>query len=151
LSTASRLLEIIVVLFNKGLLVIDDAQFPKNKRKSLVAKAAAFMELHYATMRHQRDLETECGVDINYLNIIFKKEKGLTLYDFLSNIRMEQAKHLLETTRHSVTDIASRTGYPNGNSFSRAFKHHVHCTPLAYRGTLKHPAAVFNKANGPTT
>ena len=35
-----------------------------------------FMELNYARMRHQRELETECGVDINYLNIIFKKETG---------------------------------------------------------------------------
>lgn len=133
LSTTSRLLEIIVVLFNKGLLVIEDTQFPKNKQKSLVAKATAFMELHYARMRHQRDLEAACGVDINYLNIIFKKEKGMTLYDFLSKIRMEHAKHLLETTRQSVSAVASRTGYPNGNSFSRAFKHHEKCTPLAYR------------------
>lgn len=134
LSTTSRLLEILVVLFNKGLLVIEDTQFPKNKPKSLVAKALAYMELHYAQMRHQRDLEAACGVDINYLNILFKKEKGMTIYDFLVSIRMEHAKHLLETTRRSVTEIASRTGYPNSNSFSRAFKHHEKCTPLFYRG-----------------
>lgn len=133
LSTTSRLLEILVVLFNKGLLAVEDTQFPKNKRKSLVAKAIAFMELHYARMHHQRDLESACGVDINYLNILFKKEKGTTLYYFLSGIRMEHAKHLLETTRHPVTEIASQTGYPNGNSFSRAFKHREKCTPLAYR------------------
>jgi AraC-like DNA-binding protein len=137
LSTTSRLLEILVVLFNKGLLVIEDTQFPKNKQKSLVAKAMAFMALHYARMRHQRDLEAACGVDINYLNILFKKEKGATLYDFLSKIRMEHAKHLLETTRHPVTAIASRTGYPNSNSFSRAFKHREKCTPLAYRDKCK--------------
>lgn len=137
LSTTSRLLEILVVLFNKGLLVIEDAQFPRNKRKSLVSKAVTFMELHYASMQHQRDLEAACGVDINYLNIIFKKEKGMTLYDFLTKIRLEHAKHLLETTRESVTTIAGRAGYPNGNSFSRAFKHHERCTPLAYRGKSK--------------
>jgi AraC-like DNA-binding protein len=133
LSMTARLLEVLVVLFNKGLLVIEDAQFPKNKRKSLVAKAIAYMELHYGRMRHQRDLEAECGVDINYLNILFKKEKGATLYDYLSKIRMEHAKHLLETTRRPVTAIAAQTGYPNGNSFSRAFKHREKCTPLAYR------------------
>lgn len=133
LSITSRLLDVLVVLLNKGLLVIEDTQFPKNKQKSLVAKAAAFMELHYAGMHHQRDLEAACGVDINYLNILFKKEKGATLYDFLSKIRMEHAKHLLETSRQPVTVIASRTGYPNSNSFSRAFKHLEKCTPLAYR------------------
>ncbi|MGA3052559.1 MAG: helix-turn-helix transcriptional regulator [Chitinispirillaceae bacterium] len=133
LSTTSRLLEIFVVLFNKGLLVIEEAQFPKNKAKSLVAKAKMFMELQYARMRHQRELEKECSVDINYLNIIFKKETGQTLYDYLTNIRMEQAKHLLETTTDPVTDIASRVGYPSGNSFTRAFTRREKCPPLNYR------------------
>jgi AraC-like DNA-binding protein len=133
LATASRLLEILVVLFNKGLLVIEESQFPKNKSKSLVAKAKAFMELRYARMRHQHELETECGVDINYLNSIFKKETGKTLYDYLTNLRMEHAVHLLETTTLSVADIASQVGYPNGNSFSRAFKHLEHQPPLVFR------------------
>ncbi len=133
LSTTSRLLEIFVVLFNKGLLVIEEAQFPRNKAKSLVAKATLFMELHYARMRHQRELEKECGVDINYLNIIFKKETGQTLYDYLTNIRMEQAKHLLETTVDPITDIASRVGYPSGNSFTRAFTRREKRSPLDFR------------------
>lgn len=133
LSTTSRLLEVLVVLFNKGLLVVDDSQFPKNKQQRLVAKAIAFMELHYSRLHHQRDLEAACGVDINYLNILFKKEKGTTLFDYFSGIRMEHAKHLLETSHQPVTDIALQTGYPNSNSFSRAFKRREKCTPLAYR------------------
>jgi AraC-like DNA-binding protein len=133
LAATSRLLEIFVVLFNKGLLVIEEEQFPKNKTKSLVAKATMFMELNYARMRHQRELEKECGVDINYLNIIFKKETGRTLYDFLTGIRMEQAKYLLETTAEPVTEIASRVGYPAGNSFTRAFTRLEKCPPLDFR------------------
>ena len=138
LSTASRLLEILVVLFTKGLFVIEESQFPRDKSKCLVAKAKTFMELSYARMRHQKELEKECGVDINYLNIIFKKETGTTLYDYLTHLRMEHAKHLLETTAISVSDIASRVGYPNGNSFSRAFKHYEKQPPLVVR----------NKADG---
>jgi AraC-like DNA-binding protein len=137
LSTASRLLEILVVLFNKGLLVIEESQFPKNKVKSLVAKAKSFMELNYVSMRHQKEIEKECGVDINYLNAIFKKETGKTLYDYLTLLRMEHAKHFLETTAMSVSDIASRVGYPNGNSFSRAFKQHGQQSPLAYRNKAR--------------
>ena len=133
LSTTSRLLEMFVVLFRKGLLVIEDAQFPANRAKSIIAKAKTFMELHYGRMRHQRELEQECGTDINYLNVIFRKQTGMTLYDYLTGIRMEQAKHLLETTRDAVADIASRVGYPNGNSFTRAFTRREHCSPLAFR------------------
>jgi len=133
LSTTSRLLDILSVLFTKNILVVEETQFPKNKAKSLVKKVKAFMELHYAQLRHQKELEQECGVDINYLNSIFKKETGATLYDYLTHIRLEQAKHLLATTADPVTDIAYRVGYPNNNSFSRAFKRIETCTPLNFR------------------
>jgi AraC-like DNA-binding protein len=139
LSTTSRLLEILVVLIDKGLIVVEESQFPKNKAKSLIAKAKTFMELHYTTIRHQRELEQACGVDINYLNSIFKKETGKTLYDYLTALRMENARYLLETTDLFVGDIATRVGYPNGNSFSRAFRLHGKESPLAYRTTTRRP------------
>jgi AraC-like DNA-binding protein len=133
LSITARLLDILAVLFFHNILSIDESQFPKNKAKCLVKKAKSYMELNYARMRHQRELEQECGVDINYLNIVFKKETGDTLYDYLSGIRMEQAKHLLATTSDPVTDIACRIGYPNNNSFSRAFKRWESFSPLGFR------------------
>jgi AraC-like DNA-binding protein len=133
LSVAARMFDILAVLFAQKILSVEESQFPKNKAKSLVKKAMAYMELHYARMRHQKELEQECGVDINYLNIIFKRETGGTLYEYLTRLRMEQAKHLLATTSDPVTDIAGRTGYPNNNSFSRAFKRCEACTPLGFR------------------
>lgn len=84
-------------------------------------------------MHHQNNLERECAVDINYLNIIFKKETGRTLYQYMTGVRMEHAKYLLETTEMSITDIASKVGYPNSNSFTRAFKRHTGPTPQNYR------------------
>jgi len=133
LATISRILEILVVLFNKGLILIEESQFPKNKAKSLITKAKSYMDQHYCDMHHQQNLEKECGVDINYLNIIFKKETGKTLYQYTSGVRMEHAKHFLETTDMAVTDIAAKVGYPNSNSFTRAFKRHTNCTPQEYR------------------
>ena len=133
LLSTSRLIELIAVLFTRGLVVIRESQFPSNKKKSLVDKARTFMELHYNRLHHQNDLERECGVDINYLNILFKKETGVTLYDYLVNVRLERAKYLLETTGDPVVDIASQAGYPNANSFSRAFKRREKKTPTDYR------------------
>lgn len=133
LATISRILEILVVLFKKGILLVEDTQFPKNKARSLISKAKTFMDLNYRNMHHQEDLEKECGVDINYLNIIFKKETGKTLYQYITGVRMEHAKYLLETSKTSITTIADQTGYPNSNSFSRAFKRHVKKTPNDYR------------------
>lgn len=137
LATISRILEILVVPLKKGLIIIEESQFPKNKSRSLAAKAKNFMTTHYADMHHQNLLEQECNVDINYLNILFKKEYGITLYQHITNVRMEHAKFLLETTNETVADIAQKTGYPNANSFTRAFKRHSKLTPLEYRMKMR--------------
>ena len=107
--------------------------FPKNKPKSLVEKARQFMKLHYAEMHDQNGLERECGVDINYLNILFTRETGKTLYKYLTDIRMEHAKYLLEENKLTIVEIASSVGYPNGNSFTRAFGKYMRQTPTSFR------------------
>ena len=142
LASISRLLEILVVLFTKGLLVVTESQFPENKPKSLVEKAKHYMKMHYAQLHHQRELEKQCGVDINYLNVLFAKETGKTLYRYLIDVRMEHAKYLLEENKLSIVDIASQVGYPNGNSFTRAFKRYARQTPTEYR------EAIGNLTNG---
>jgi len=134
----SGMLQLLSLLFDKKLICIEESRFPRNKKKSLVGKAKSYIDTHYQTLHHQDALEKECHVDINYLNILFKKETGNTLYHYLSSVRMEHAKYLLETTPHSVVTIATSTGYPNANSFSRAFKRIEHCTPLEYRVRNKH-------------
>jgi AraC-like DNA-binding protein len=133
LASISRILEILVVLFSKGLLIVNESQFPENKPKSLVEKAKHYMRVQYATMRGQNGLAKECGVDINYLNILFTRETGKTLYQFLTDVRMEHAKYLLEEKKLPVVTIASLVGYPNANSFSRAFRRFLKQTPTLYR------------------
>ena len=133
LASISRILEVLVVLFTKGLLVVNESQFPENKTKSLVEKAKQFMKTHYMNMRNQNELAGHCGVDINYLNVLFEKATGKTLYKYLTDIRMEHAKYLLEEKKLPVVDIALRVGYPNGNSFTRAFGKYMRQAPTIYR------------------
>ena len=139
LASTSRILEMIVVLFRKGLLVVEESQFPKNKPKSLVALARNFMNQHYAGLSHQRALEEECGRDINYLNVLFKKETGKTLYQYLTGVRMEHAKFMLEEGATPVSDIAGKVGYPNANSFTRSFRKVHGVAPSDYREKRARP------------
>jgi AraC-like DNA-binding protein len=133
LRPASRILEMLTILFSKGLLLIEEEQFPRNKRRSLVRMAKSYMNTHYSQLRHQRALEQACGTDINHLNTLFKKETGTTLYQYLTRVRMEHAKHLLGNESATVSAAARQVGYPNGNSFSRAFRRHVGISPTSYR------------------
>lgn len=68
-----------------------------------------------------------------YLNRIFKREKSITIIQFIINEKMALAARLLKNTENSVVAIAEQVGYPNYSYFSTIFKKYYGCTPTQYR------------------
>jgi AraC-like DNA-binding protein len=58
----------------------------------------------------------------NYFHRIFKKNFGLTPYNYMLRLRMEMAIRLLTTTTKSVKEVAFETGYESEYYFYRQFK-----------------------------
>ncbi len=67
---------------------------------------------------------------------IFKAETGYTVMEYLSNLRMERAKQLLQSSRLSVEAIATAVGFANIYYFSGAFKAKFGHSPSQYRKGL---------------
>jgi transcriptional regulator GlxA family with amidase domain len=63
----------------------------------------------------------------------FKAATGLSLIDYVQNLRIEEAKRLLETGGLSVEEICGQAGYENPSFFSRLFKRRCGLTPAGYR------------------
>lgn len=63
----------------------------------------------------------------------FKSLVGQPMFDYLTQIRMQQACQLLSETTLPLVDIASRVGYESDLAFSRTFKKRLGETPTAYR------------------
>ncbi|MFD1134365.1 response regulator transcription factor [Paenibacillus urinalis] len=68
-----------------------------------------------------------------YLSRLFKKEKGLSISEYIAQARIAKAKELLCATLSTVTDIASKVGYYNYQHFTKMFKKHTGVTPQQYR------------------
>lgn len=75
----------------------------------------------------------EVFVTQNYICLIFKREMGMTLNNYLTKVRMEKACSLLEETMLKVWQIAQMTGYENTHYFSTVFKKHMGMQPQQYR------------------
>lgn len=70
----------------------------------------------------------------NYLANLFKKETGVTLNDYITEIRLAEAKRLLrEEPGILVFDVAERVGYKDGKYFTKLFKREVGQNPSEYR------------------
>jgi len=69
----------------------------------------------------------------NYLCKIFKDVTGFTLIEYLNQIRVKQAQHLLRTEKMNVSQIFEACGFGTMTHFERIFKKVTGSSPLAYR------------------
>lgn len=63
----------------------------------------------------------------------FKSATGKTPVEYLQHLRIEQARHLLETTSSSVSEITWSVGYEDINTFRKLFRRALGLTPNQYR------------------
>lgn len=73
------------------------------------------------------------GVPERTLKRRFKAATGSTLIEYVQNLRIEEAKHLLETTCLPTDAISAEVGYEDPAFFRRLFKRRTGLTPGAYR------------------
>ncbi|MEW5898737.1 MAG: AraC family transcriptional regulator, partial [Bacillota bacterium] len=72
-----------------------------------------------------------------YLSTVFKQETGYTFSDYLTLVRVEKAKKLLDS-RLPVKEVARKVGYPDSNYFCRVFKKVTGVTATDYRKNKLH-------------
>ena len=63
----------------------------------------------------------------------FKKRYGMTPHQYLTQVRVQKAKWLLEHTEQSVTEICAAVGFESLGSFSSMFRRYVGEPPSYYR------------------
>ena len=66
----------------------------------------------------------------------FKKETGRSFRQYLTELRLDYARHLLVYSSLRVGEIAFSIGFSDANYFSNIFKKHEGCSPLEYRRTM---------------
>ncbi len=63
----------------------------------------------------------------------FKEHFHITLSQYVTYLRLEHAKQLLQDTDIPVTDVAMQSGYQNVSYFIRSFQKAYAVSPLKYR------------------
>ncbi|MBC8016477.1 MAG: response regulator [Sporomusaceae bacterium] len=71
-----------------------------------------------------------------YFSRLFKQEKGYNFVDFVTKIRVDRAKAMLQDADYSVVHIASEVGYQDASYFCRVFRHATGMTPKQYQGEI---------------
>jgi two-component system response regulator YesN len=68
-----------------------------------------------------------------YLSRLFKMETGKSFSDYVTEIRMHEAAHLLRNTNMKIYEICEQAGYKDVRHFYKLFKKYSGCSPSEYR------------------
>ncbi len=74
-----------------------------------------------------------CHLSPIYLNRLFKRERGISISQYIIREKMALAAKLLEDGSLTANSVALKVGYPNYPHFSAAFKKFYGCSPKQYK------------------
>lgn len=104
--------------------------------KDIFVKVHTQIQKQFALRKSLQDYADENNIHPNHLARLFKKQLNMTFLDYVTQVRMEEAKKLLLTTSFSIADIALQIGYEDARYFSQIFRRSYQFTPSQYRESM---------------
>jgi AraC-like DNA-binding protein len=92
-----------------------------------------YLDTHYALNISMKELCSVACMSQNKLSGVFKQIHGVTVNDYIQQLRAEKGKELLLQTDMSVREIAHNVGYHRHGSFTEIFKQKAGMSPIEYR------------------
>lgn len=101
--------------------------------RSKIQMAIGYIQEHFAENLTVNVLAEHYGMSPNYFSSMFKKEMSRSAVNYITELRINQARELLCHSELSVVDISKKVGYEDSQYFFRVFKKYLGMTPLQYR------------------
>lgn len=128
-----RRIESLETAMNQHLL--ERAGVEPDPEQSLFARAIQRLENFLAKPPGLIELAHELGTNERKLTLVFRRKTGMTVFEYLVDLRLESARRLLESSQLQIQLIAEQVGYLNPGDFTRAFRRRYGVTPKEYRRT----------------
>ena len=104
-----------------------------NDNLQVVNEAMRYIREHFDQNLTLKDIARAVYISPFYLSHIFRERLGCTVIDYLTSVRIEEAKKLLRQEGSSIVGIAGRIGYSDSGYFSKVFKKSEGVTPSAFK------------------
>jgi transcriptional regulator GlxA family with amidase domain len=98
-----------------------------------IASLQEWLEANYADRTSLERLASRAGMSERTLHRRFRDATGYSPRTYLQRVRVEAAKHMLETSRAGIAEITAAIGYEDARSFGRLFRKVAGLTPVEYR------------------
>jgi len=109
---------------------------PEEQEGPILIRAKKYIREHLSNNLTLEDIANVTFVSRSYLSRLFRKRTGKTFVEYLTDLRMEEAKILLTEPGVKIYEVAARLGYKDWKHFSRIFKEKTGYGPAEYRTLL---------------
>jgi len=109
----------------------------KNDDENMIERILQYIQLNYLYPISSASISNELSVSPFALSRIFSNNIGIRLDQYINELRINYANHLLSSTHKKITDIALDSGFETLRTFNRVYKSITSTTPREYRKQQK--------------
>jgi two-component system response regulator YesN len=117
-------------------LLAEVARLPRTETSSVqyyVEKTQAYIKEAFYLIRSNEQIASHIGLNATYLERIFKKATGRTLWESVTSCRLAAAEELLRQSGIPIKEIDTMIGFANRQTFYLQFKKRHGVSPSEYR------------------
>ncbi|RBW70784.1 response regulator [Bacillus taeanensis] len=131
LRSLEEIREWLISKISKLLDYLNDNQM--SYKDKLIFDVKDYLKDNYCKIISLDDVADLFHISPAYLSSVFSKKVGVTMFEYIINMRINKSKELLRTTNYKISEICDQVGYENQRYFNQVFKKHVGTTPGKYR------------------
>lgn len=117
--------------------------YPSSEREQLLQQVRSMISDFLPQPLDVEELAGRYAMSRSHFSHYFKSVTGTTPAHFMTQVRLDEAIHLLLHTPLKLEEIASRTGFANANHLCKVFRRHLHMSPGELRQQI-HPRGIHN-------
>lgn len=106
-----------------------------------------WVALHFRQPFDLNRLASDIHLSASYLSNLFRQYTGMTLTEYITKRRLDEACLQLQATALPVDQVGKNSGFPNATYFSRSFKKNFGMTPMQYRSKATRPFGTVDSLN----
>lgn len=129
--------QLLISIYRNHTAIADNTRLNPKNAGELTDRIKEILEENVYSSVSLSDISARLFFSKTYIKTVFKKNTGMTVMQYFTSIKTDEAKKLISCDKYTFTEIAYKLGYSSLHYFSRQFKKITNMTLTEYARSIK--------------